>query len=115
MLELIENHEGSKRHDGSTAFGRGFIRDLESIAEILRGCVPPATVEFQENGEEGPCPVHGKLSVGDPGLAHQLVGRLGLVSSMTRVWSSKPAAVLVMVPLMVMVVVVAAVSVVLLI
>jgi hypothetical protein len=39
MLELIENHEGSKRHDGSTAFGRGFIRDLESIAEIPRGCV----------------------------------------------------------------------------
>jgi hypothetical protein len=76
-----ENRKCLRGNDSASAFELGFIRDLESIAEILRLCVPPAAVEFQGNDEEGPCPVHGKWSVGDPGLAHQLVGRLGFVSS----------------------------------
>jgi WD40 repeat protein len=58
-----------------------FIRDLESIADILRFLVPPEAMILQDNNEETPCPVHGKRSVGDPGLAHQLVGRLRFVSS----------------------------------
>jgi WD40 repeat protein len=59
---------------------RGFTRDLENIADILKLCVPPAAVEKEDKGNEWPCPVHGNRSVGDPGLAHQLVGRLGLAS-----------------------------------
>jgi hypothetical protein len=66
------NHEGSKRSEDGSEYGRGFIRYLESIAEVLRLCVPSAAVELLENGEEGPCPVNGKRSVGDPGLALQL-------------------------------------------
>jgi hypothetical protein len=77
VREWRANHEGSKISEDGSEYGRGFIRDLESIAEVLRLCVPSAAVELLENGEEGPCPVNGKRSVGDPGLALQLAGRLG--------------------------------------
>jgi hypothetical protein len=43
--------------------------------------VNPESTILQDNGDENPCTVHGKWSAGDPGLAHQLVGRLGLASS----------------------------------
>jgi hypothetical protein len=43
--------------------------------------VPPSALENEDNGEEWPCPVHGKANVGDPGLAHQLLGRLRLARS----------------------------------
>jgi hypothetical protein len=55
------------------------VRDLENMTHILQSCVPPEAVKQRFNlgvGEKGPCLVHGKWSVGDPGLAHQLVGRL---------------------------------------
>jgi hypothetical protein len=58
-----------------------FRRDLENIADIIKFCVPPAAVAKEDNGEEWPCPVDGKRSVGDSGLAHQLVGRRRLLSS----------------------------------
>jgi WD40 repeat protein len=80
MSEWSENHDGSKGNDGGMEFGQSFIRDLEKIGDILRVCVPPAAVELPDNGEEGSCLVHGKRSVGDPGLAHQLVGRLRVAS-----------------------------------
>jgi hypothetical protein len=77
VREWRANHEGSKRSEDGSECGRGFIRDVESIAEVLKLCVPSAAVELLENGEEGPCPVHGKRNVRDLRLALQLVGRLG--------------------------------------
>jgi hypothetical protein len=70
-----------KWSDDASQFGRGFIIDLENIAHIIRVCVPPAAMGRKFNGEEAPCPVHGEWSVGDPGLARQLLGRLGHASS----------------------------------
>jgi hypothetical protein len=81
MCEWSENHDRSKGNDGRTEFGRCFIRDLEIIAEVFRLCVPPAAMKVQDNGEEGPCPIPGKWSIGDAGLAQQLVGRLRVASS----------------------------------
>jgi hypothetical protein len=43
--------------------------------------VPPEAAILKDNGGKNPCPVHGKWSVGDPGLAHQLLGRLLFVTS----------------------------------
>jgi WD40 repeat protein len=80
VRERRANNEGFIGTDEATDFGRGFIRDLENIADILRFCVPPEAIALQDNGEESPCSVHGEWSVGDPGLAHQLVSRLGIVS-----------------------------------
>jgi hypothetical protein len=68
-----ESHKGSKWSDDATEFGRGFIGDLENIAHIIRVCVPPAALNLNYNGKEAPCPVHGEWTVGDPGLAHQLL------------------------------------------
>jgi hypothetical protein len=62
-------------------FGRGFIGDLENIAHIIRVCVPPAALKLNYNGKKSPCPVHGEWSVGDSGLAHQLLGPLEHASS----------------------------------
>jgi hypothetical protein len=78
LLEWREKNEELIGSDVEVEFGRDLIRELENIANILRFCVAPAAVEIQENVEKEPCPVHGEWSVGDPGLAHQLLGRLGV-------------------------------------
>jgi hypothetical protein len=43
--------------------------------------VTPESMILQDNGDENTCTAHGKWSSGHHWLAHQLVGRLGLVSS----------------------------------
>jgi hypothetical protein len=47
---------------------------------MSRVCVLSDAVNLRSSGAETPCPVHGELSVGDPGLAHQLLGHLELTS-----------------------------------
>jgi hypothetical protein len=55
-----ESHKGLKWSDDATEFGRGFIGDLENIAQIIRVCVPSAAGDWNSNGEEAPYPVHGE-------------------------------------------------------
>jgi hypothetical protein len=81
VRELRLSSERSVGTDEKTDFMLVFTRDLESIADILRFFVPPEAVILTCNEDQNLCPVHGKWSVGDPGLAHQLFGRLLFVRS----------------------------------
>jgi WD40 repeat protein len=77
LRERRENVVGSKEGNDAGELGPSFVRGLEDIAHVLRFCVPPRCVSnLLNDGDEGPCPVHGECSEGDPGLAHQLAGRL---------------------------------------
>jgi hypothetical protein len=59
---------------------RVLCKTSKNMSLILQFCVLPKAVKpwyDSFDGKKGPCPVHGGWRVGDPGLAHQLVGRPG--------------------------------------